>query len=133
MHSGNKFSSVKCNRFNEIVLQILLSWESNPVIPALNNVAVAYSLWNSTTQPENAAQLLLFATIFLFQVDGVNIQGFTNQEVVEALRNTGQTVRLTLLRRRPSFALSSETPSGRGNSIFLAADFIFHSVYSYLI
>ncbi|NXP88102.1 INADL protein, partial [Passerina amoena] len=46
-------------------------------------------------------------------VDGVNIQGFTNQEVVEALRNTGQTVRLTLLRRRPSFAISSETPSGR--------------------
>ncbi|XP_054141591.1 inaD-like protein [Melozone crissalis] len=46
-------------------------------------------------------------------VDGVNIEGFTNQEVVEALRNTGQTVRLTLLRRRPSFALPSETPSGR--------------------
>ncbi|NXC43209.1 INADL protein, partial [Penelope pileata] len=35
-------------------------------------------------------------------VDGVNIQDFTNQEVVEALRNTGQTVRLTLLRRKPS-------------------------------
>ncbi|XP_068055020.1 inaD-like protein isoform X3 [Anomalospiza imberbis] len=47
-------------------------------------------------------------------VDGVSIQDFTNQEVVEALRNTGQTVRLTLLRRKPSFAISSETPSGRG-------------------
>uniref|UniRef100_A0A8C3QMF1 PATJ crumbs cell polarity complex component n=1 Tax=Cyanoderma ruficeps TaxID=181631 RepID=A0A8C3QMF1_9PASS len=47
-------------------------------------------------------------------VDGVNIQDFTNQEVVEALRNTGQTVRLTLLRRKPSFAVSSETPSDRG-------------------
>ncbi|XP_048802017.1 inaD-like protein isoform X5 [Lagopus muta] len=35
-------------------------------------------------------------------VDGVNIQDFTNQEVVETLRNTGQVVRLTLLRRRPS-------------------------------
>ncbi|NXU59041.1 INADL protein, partial [Turnix velox] len=35
-------------------------------------------------------------------VDGVNIQGYTNQEVVEALRNTGQTVRLTLLRRTSS-------------------------------
>ncbi|XP_053841030.1 inaD-like protein isoform X2 [Vidua macroura] len=46
-------------------------------------------------------------------VDGVSIQNFTNQEVVEALRNTGQTVRLTLLRRKPSFAISSETPSGR--------------------
>lgn len=66
IHFGNKFSSVKCNRFNEIVLQILLSWESNPVIPALNNVAVAYSLWYSTAQPKKAAQLLVFGTIFLF-------------------------------------------------------------------
>ncbi|XP_016155622.1 PREDICTED: inaD-like protein [Ficedula albicollis] len=47
-------------------------------------------------------------------VDGVNIQNFTNQEVVEALRNTGQTVRLTLLRRKPSFTVPSETPSDRG-------------------
>ncbi|RMC08751.1 hypothetical protein DUI87_15001 [Hirundo rustica rustica] len=46
-------------------------------------------------------------------VDGVNIQDFTNQEVVEALRNTGQTVRLTLLRRKPSFTISSGTPSDR--------------------
>ncbi|NWX12719.1 INADL protein, partial [Aegotheles bennettii] len=44
-------------------------------------------------------------------VDGVNIQDYTNQEVVEALRNTGQTVRLTLLRRKPS--ISSERPSDR--------------------
>nr|XP_009490621.1 PREDICTED: inaD-like protein [Pelecanus crispus] len=41
-------------------------------------------------------------------VDGVNIQDYTNQEVVEALRNTGQTVRLTLLRRKPSSTISSE-------------------------
>uniref|UniRef100_A0A672UFI6 InaD-like protein n=1 Tax=Strigops habroptila TaxID=2489341 RepID=A0A672UFI6_STRHB len=46
-------------------------------------------------------------------VDGVNIQDYTNQEVVEALRNTGQTVRLTLLRRKPSSTLSSERPSDR--------------------
>ncbi|XP_008935164.1 PREDICTED: inaD-like protein, partial [Merops nubicus] len=46
-------------------------------------------------------------------VDGVNIQDYTNQEVVEALRNTGQTVRLTLLRRKPSFAISQERPSDR--------------------
>ncbi|XP_074687966.1 inaD-like protein [Strix aluco] len=45
-------------------------------------------------------------------VDGVNIQDYTNQEVVEALRNTGQTVRLTLLRRKPS-TISSERPSDR--------------------
>nr|XP_014352293.1 PREDICTED: inaD-like protein [Latimeria chalumnae] len=33
-------------------------------------------------------------------VDGVNIQDFTNQEVVERLRNTGQTVHLTLARKK---------------------------------
>uniref|UniRef100_A0A8C0IBB9 PATJ crumbs cell polarity complex component n=1 Tax=Bubo bubo TaxID=30461 RepID=A0A8C0IBB9_BUBBB len=52
-------------------------------------------------------------------VDGVNIQDYTNQEVVEALRNTGQTVRLTLLRRKPSSTISSERPSDRGNIFFL--------------
>uniref|UniRef100_A0A8D0FXZ1 InaD-like protein n=1 Tax=Strix occidentalis caurina TaxID=311401 RepID=A0A8D0FXZ1_STROC len=51
-------------------------------------------------------------------VDGVNIQDYTNQEVVEALRNTGQTVRLTLLRRKPS-TISSERLSDRGNIFFL--------------
>ncbi|XP_030311143.1 inaD-like protein isoform X3 [Calypte anna] len=45
-------------------------------------------------------------------VDGVSIQDYSNQEVVEALRNTGQTVRLTLLRRKPS-TVSSEGPSDR--------------------
>ncbi|KAM9238678.1 inaD-like protein [Leptosomus discolor] len=45
-------------------------------------------------------------------VDGVNIQDYTNQEVVEALRNTGQSVCLTLLRRKPS-TVSSERPSDR--------------------
>uniref|UniRef100_A0A8C7ZBE3 Multiple PDZ domain crumbs cell polarity complex component n=1 Tax=Oryzias sinensis TaxID=183150 RepID=A0A8C7ZBE3_9TELE len=33
------------------------------------------------------------------QVDGVNIQGHTNQQAVELLRHTGQTVRLKLIRR----------------------------------
>ncbi|NXP46505.1 INADL protein, partial [Heliornis fulica] len=46
-------------------------------------------------------------------VDGVNIQDYTNQEVVEALRNTGQIVRLTLLRRKSSSIISSERPSER--------------------
>ncbi|NWR64368.1 INADL protein, partial [Bucorvus abyssinicus] len=46
-------------------------------------------------------------------VDGINIQDYTNQDVVEALRNTGQTVRLTLLRRKPSSTISSERPSDR--------------------
>uniref|UniRef100_A0A8C3PJF4 PATJ crumbs cell polarity complex component n=1 Tax=Calidris pygmaea TaxID=425635 RepID=A0A8C3PJF4_9CHAR len=42
-------------------------------------------------------------------VDGVNIQDYTNQEVVEVLRNTGQTVCLTLLRRKPSSTISERT------------------------
>ncbi|XP_067996855.1 inaD-like protein isoform X2 [Melanerpes formicivorus] len=46
-------------------------------------------------------------------VDGVNIQDYTNQEVVEALRNTGQIVRLTLLRRKSSSTISSEGPSDK--------------------
>ncbi|XP_016061383.1 PREDICTED: inaD-like protein, partial [Miniopterus natalensis] len=35
-------------------------------------------------------------------VDGVNIQGFANQDVVEVLRNAGQVVHLTLVRRKTS-------------------------------
>ncbi|XP_072199796.1 inaD-like protein isoform X1 [Excalfactoria chinensis] len=50
-------------------------------------------------------------------VDGVNIQDFTNQEVVEVLRNTGQVVRLTLLRRKPS-TVSSERCSEKGRAPF---------------
>ncbi|NXF91456.1 MPDZ protein, partial [Eubucco bourcierii] len=35
----------------------------------------------------------------ILQVDGTNLQGFTNQQAVDVLRHTGQTVRLTLIRR----------------------------------
>ncbi|XP_014466589.1 multiple PDZ domain protein isoform X11 [Alligator mississippiensis] len=35
----------------------------------------------------------------IIAVDGTNLQGFTNQQAVEVLRHTGQTVRLTLVRR----------------------------------
>ncbi|NWI21569.1 INADL protein, partial [Crypturellus soui] len=55
----------------------------------------------------------------IIAVDGVNIQDYTNQEVVEALRYTGQVVRLTLLRRKPAAALSSERPLDRGNPFYL--------------
>uniref|UniRef100_A0A8B9VUF2 PDZ domain-containing protein n=1 Tax=Anas zonorhyncha TaxID=75864 RepID=A0A8B9VUF2_9AVES len=51
-------------------------------------------------------------------VDGVNIQNYTNQEVVEALRNTGQVVRLTLLRRKPSSTISSERCSERNEGFW---------------
>uniref|UniRef100_A0A4X2KA27 Multiple PDZ domain protein n=1 Tax=Vombatus ursinus TaxID=29139 RepID=A0A4X2KA27_VOMUR len=35
----------------------------------------------------------------IIAVDGTDLQGFTNQQAVELLRNTGQTVRLTLMRK----------------------------------
>ncbi|XP_052570949.1 multiple PDZ domain protein isoform X6 [Peromyscus californicus insignis] len=35
----------------------------------------------------------------IIAVDGTNLQGFTNQQAVEVLRHTGQTVRLTLMRK----------------------------------
>ncbi|XP_040613065.1 inaD-like protein isoform X2 [Mesocricetus auratus] len=48
-------------------------------------------------------------------VDGVNIQGFANQDVVEVLRNAGEVVHLTLVRRKTSSSDSPfEQPSGRG-------------------
>ncbi|XP_023370870.1 inaD-like protein [Otolemur garnettii] len=60
-------------------------------------------------------------------VDGVNIQGMANQDVVEVLRNAGQVVHLTLVRRRTSSSASPlERPPDRGiaeppktSSIFL--------------
>ncbi|XP_032884434.1 inaD-like protein isoform X4 [Amblyraja radiata] len=36
----------------------------------------------------------------IIAVDGVNIQGFTNQEAIDALRNTEKTVNLTLARKK---------------------------------
>ncbi|XP_075855000.1 inaD-like protein isoform X3 [Microcebus murinus] len=48
-------------------------------------------------------------------VDGVNIQGMANQDVVEILQKAGQVVRLTLVRRKtPSSAFPLEQPSDRG-------------------
>lgn len=47
------------------------------------------------------------------QVDGVNIQGYTNQQAVEVLRHTGQTVHLKLIRRgfRPDEIPPAVAPS----------------------
>uniref|UniRef100_A0A8C0XWL5 PDZ domain-containing protein n=1 Tax=Castor canadensis TaxID=51338 RepID=A0A8C0XWL5_CASCN len=39
-------------------------------------------------------------------VDGVNIEGFANQDVVEVLRSAGQVVHLTLVRRKTSSSVS---------------------------
>lgn len=41
-------------------------------------------------------------------MDGVNIQGYTNQQAVEVLRHTGQTVHLKLIRR--DFRADEEEP-----------------------
>ncbi|KAF4110514.1 hypothetical protein G5714_007545 [Onychostoma macrolepis] len=45
----------------------------------------------------------------IIAVDGVNIQGYTNQQAVEVLRHTGQTVNLKLVRR--GFKLEDGCPS----------------------
>ncbi|XP_029420639.1 inaD-like protein [Nannospalax galili] len=51
-------------------------------------------------------------------VDGVNTQGFANQDVVEVLRNAGQVVHLTLVRRKTSSTASPfEQPSDRGTVV----------------
>ncbi|XP_028345133.1 inaD-like protein isoform X8 [Physeter macrocephalus] len=51
-------------------------------------------------------------------VDGMNIQGFANQDVVEVLRNAGQVVHLTLVRRKTSSSASPhEGPSDRGTVV----------------
>uniref|UniRef100_A0A2K5HK01 PATJ crumbs cell polarity complex component n=1 Tax=Colobus angolensis palliatus TaxID=336983 RepID=A0A2K5HK01_COLAP len=51
-------------------------------------------------------------------VDGVNIQGFANQDVVEVLRNAGQVVHLTLVRRKTSSSTSPLEPlSARGTVV----------------
>ncbi|XP_056156626.1 multiple PDZ domain protein [Lampris incognitus] len=49
----------------------------------------------------------------IIAVDGVNIQGYTNQQAVEVLRHTGQTVHLQLVRRgfRPEEIPPAVTPS----------------------
>uniref|UniRef100_A0A8C7Z8C0 Multiple PDZ domain crumbs cell polarity complex component n=1 Tax=Oryzias sinensis TaxID=183150 RepID=A0A8C7Z8C0_9TELE len=49
----------------------------------------------------------------IIAVDGVNIQGHTNQQAVELLRHTGQTVRLKLIRRgfRPEEIPPAVSPS----------------------
>lgn len=65
----------------------------------------------------------------LSQVDGTNLQGFTNQQAVEVLRHTGQTVRLTLMRKgasqeaeitsREDTAKDVDLPAGRDLCVIL--------------
>ncbi|XP_040834380.1 inaD-like protein [Ochotona curzoniae] len=54
----------------------------------------------------------------IIAVNGVNIQGFANQDVVEVLRHAGQVVHLTLARRKTSSSTYPlELPSDRGNVV----------------
>ncbi|XP_076875045.1 multiple PDZ domain protein isoform X3 [Brachyhypopomus gauderio] len=54
----------------------------------------------------------------IIAVDGVNIQGFTNQQAVEVLRRTGQTVHLKLARRgfRPEDTPPPITPAAEDSN-----------------
>uniref|UniRef100_A0A8C8SUP7 PATJ crumbs cell polarity complex component n=1 Tax=Pelusios castaneus TaxID=367368 RepID=A0A8C8SUP7_9SAUR len=54
-------------------------------------------------------------------VDGINVQNCSNQEVVEALRRTGQVVHLTLLRQKPS-----QTSFSSGGSLERGSKFNVH-------
>ncbi|XP_031647888.1 multiple PDZ domain protein-like isoform X3 [Oncorhynchus kisutch] len=64
----------------------------------------------------------------IIAVDGINIQGYTNQQAVEVLRHTSQTVHLKLIRRGfrpedippavvPSVIVVSPTPGGRDTTL----------------
>ncbi|KAK7909885.1 hypothetical protein WMY93_014569 [Mugilogobius chulae] len=61
----------------------------------------------------SAVMPVVLPTLSEQQVDGVNIQGYTNQQAVEVLRHTGQTVHLQLIRRgfRPEEIPPAVAPS----------------------
>ncbi|XP_055797067.1 inaD-like protein [Salvelinus fontinalis] len=50
----------------------------------------------------------------IIELDGVSLQGFTNQEVLEVMKQTGQTVHLTLVRKIASPKLSLERTLDKG-------------------
>ncbi|XP_063311217.1 multiple PDZ domain protein isoform X10 [Pelobates fuscus] len=62
----------------------------------------------------------------IIAVDGTNLQGYTNQQAVEVLRHTGQSVQLTLIRRvrRQEFGIQSneETAKPTENALQSAED-----------
>ncbi|KAJ7335472.1 hypothetical protein JRQ81_013413 [Phrynocephalus forsythii] len=62
----------------------------------------------------------------IIAVDGTNLQGFTNQQAVEVLRHTGQTVQLTLVRRGPK--QESHIQSHEDVSSVMEKDFIFQTM-----
>uniref|UniRef100_A0A670ZW73 Multiple PDZ domain protein n=1 Tax=Pseudonaja textilis TaxID=8673 RepID=A0A670ZW73_PSETE len=63
----------------------------------------------------------------IIAVDGTNLQGFTNQQAVEVLRHTGQTVYLTLV-RRGGLKQENQTQSHDDFSDAVEKDSIFQTV-----
>lgn len=61
----------------------------------------------------------------ILQVDGTNLQGFTNQQAVDVLRHTGQTVRLTLIRR--GLKQENRIPPQEDFSAPVEQDFLFQT------
>ncbi|XP_054034902.1 multiple PDZ domain protein [Dryobates pubescens] len=61
-------------------------------------------------------------------VDGTNLQGFTNQQAVDVLRHTGQTVRLTLIRR--GLKQESDTQPQEDFSAVVEKDLLFQTIDS---
>ncbi|NXH60245.1 MPDZ protein, partial [Rhabdornis inornatus] len=61
-------------------------------------------------------------------VDGTNLQGFTNQQAVDVLRHTGQTVQLTLIRR--GLKQENRIPPQEDFSAPVEKDLIFQAVDS---
>ncbi|XP_057230509.1 multiple PDZ domain protein isoform X6 [Malurus melanocephalus] len=59
-------------------------------------------------------------------VDGTNLQGFTNQQAVDVLRHTGQTVRLTLIRR--GLKQENRIPPQEDFSASVEKDLLFQTV-----
>lgn len=64
----------------------------------------------------------------ILQVDGTNLQGFTNQQAVDVLRHTGQTVRLTLIRR--CLKQENRIPSQEDFSAPVEKDLLFQTMDS---
>uniref|UniRef100_A0A8D2PDG8 Multiple PDZ domain protein n=1 Tax=Zosterops lateralis melanops TaxID=1220523 RepID=A0A8D2PDG8_ZOSLA len=61
-------------------------------------------------------------------VDGTNLQGFTNQQAVEVLRHTGQTVQLTLMRR--GLKQENRIPPQEDFSVPVEKDLLFQTMDS---
>ncbi|XP_075597105.1 multiple PDZ domain protein isoform X12 [Balearica regulorum gibbericeps] len=61
-------------------------------------------------------------------VDGTNLQGFTNQQAVDVLRHTGQTVQLTLIRR--GFKQETHIQPQEDFSAAVEKDLLFHTMDS---